>query len=337
MASSLENTKMVKYADIKVSNASIKDSTMPQVAVFAGGTSGIGKLTIKALVGTGNSIRIYLVGRKASEERMRAFIEEMRGLNPKAEIVWVEGEISLLAETKRVCDVIKAKESRVDLLFLTAGYAQFWKLELNSEGHGLAQTLEFYGRMLFAHHLLPALKQANGRVISVAGGGLETTWIDLEDLDLKKHFRSMKTQPLYLTMNSVYMERLADENPDVVFIHTWPGFVDTGNVWRSFDPNSFVGWVVWLTLERLIKLLTYADDEAGDRYLFQSTSAVFGGKGVHWAGKPGRNSYDREASGLYLLNHRCDCTPNAKTMTALRKKARGKIWDHTQMVLGPFL
>jgi hypothetical protein len=269
---------------------------------------------------------------------MKAFIEEQRSVNSKAEIVWIEGEVSHLADTKRICDLIKSKESRIDLLFLTAGYAQFWKLELTSEGHGVVQTLEYYSRMLFVQQLLPQLKRANaGRVISVAGGGLETTRIDLEDLDLKKNFSSFKGQPLYLTQNSLYMEQLADDNPEVTFTHAWPGFVDTGNLWRSVDRNSWMGWVFWLTLQPLISLLTYTDDEAGDRYLFQSTSAAFGGKGVEWHGRPARNSYDKEANGLYLVNHRCDCTPNAKTMATLRKEARGKNWAHTQSVLGPYL
>jgi NADP-dependent 3-hydroxy acid dehydrogenase YdfG len=116
---------MVSYKEIHASNALINDATAPPVAIFVGGTSGIGKLTVRALVATGASVRIYLVGRKSSEERMHTFILELHAINPKAEVIWTEGEVALLAETKRVCETIKSKESRVDLLFLTAGYAPF--------------------------------------------------------------------------------------------------------------------------------------------------------------------------------------------------------------------
>ena len=39
--------------------------------------------------------------------------------------MFVEREVSLLAEVKRVCNDIKAKESSLDALFLSAGYIPF--------------------------------------------------------------------------------------------------------------------------------------------------------------------------------------------------------------------
>ena len=112
---------MVSYKEIRAANALINDATAPRVALFVGGTSGIGQLTVRALVATGASVRILLVGRKSSKERTEAFIQELHAINPKSEIIWIEGEISLLAEVQRVCEVIKTKESHIDLMFFTAG------------------------------------------------------------------------------------------------------------------------------------------------------------------------------------------------------------------------
>lgn len=331
---------MVSFTEIKASNALINDATAPRVAVFVGGTSGIGKLTIRALVGTGTSTRIYLIGRKSSEESSRAFIQELSAINPKAEVVWIEGEVSLLAETKRVCQIIKSKESRVDLLFLTTGYAPFGPRVETTEGIEIVQSLEYYLRMLFIMHLLPLLSKAEApKVVSVLGGGLEKATIDLEDLDLKKpgNFGAMKAQLQYLTMNTATLDKLANENPDITFIHSWPGWVSTGNVRRGRDPNSFMDWIVWLFLEPLITLFSFNDEESAQRHLFQSTSAAFGGRGVPWKGKPGVNSRHRHTDGLFLVNYKCECTPNAKVMSTLREKAQEKIWDHTQEVLRPYL
>lgn len=331
---------MVSYKEIQASNALINDATAPRVAVFAGGTSGIGKLTLKALVATGASMRIYLVGRKSSEERMHAFIQELHALNPKAEVIWTEGEISLLAETKRICETIKSKESRVDLLFLTAGYAPFGARKETSEGIEIAQSLEYYSRMLFALHLLPLLREAEApKVISVLGGGLERASIDLDDLDLKKpgNFGGVKAQTQYIAMNTMALEKLSNDNPDVTFIHSWPGWVNTGNISRSSDPNSIMGWVIWLILEPILGLFSISDEVSGQRYLFQSTSAAFGGRGVPWKGKPGINSLGKQADGLFLVSYKCDCTSNAKVMPLLREKAMGKVWDHTQEILRPYL
>lgn len=331
---------MVSYEEIQASNALINDATAPRVAVFVGGTSGIGKFTVRALVATGASMRIYLVGRKSSEERMHAFIQELHAINSKAELIWTEGEVALLAETKRVCEAIKSKESRVDLLFLTAGYAPFGTRRETAEGLEIAQSLEYYSRMLFILHLLPLLGQAEApKIVSVLGGGLERATIELDDLDLKKpgNFGGIKAQTQYAAMNTTTLEKLANDNPNVTFIHSWPGWVNTGNVRRGSDPNSIWAWFVWLILEPLIGLFAFSDEESGQRHLFQSTSAAFGGRGVPWKGKPGINSLEKPTDGLFLVNLKCECTPNAKVMPFLREKALGKIWDHTQEVLRPYM
>jgi len=331
---------MVTYAEIQASNALINDATAPRVAVFVGATSGIGKLTIKAFIATGASMRIYLIGRKSSEERTNSFIQELHAINLKAEVIWTEGEISLLAETKRVCEVIKTKEPRIDLLFLTAGYTPFTSRRDTAEGLEISQSLAYYSRMLFILHLLPVLDAAEApRVISVLAGGLERTSVDLDDIDLKKpgNFGPMKAQTQYTRLNTITLGKLAVDNPNVTFIHSWPGSVNTGNVRRGLDPNSILAWVVWLILEPLIGLFSFSDDESGQRHLFQTTSAAFGGRGVPWNGKPGVNSLEKQADGLFLVNYKCDCTPNAKVVSLLREKAQEKIWDHSQEVLRPYL
>lgn len=332
---------MVSSKEIRASNALINDATAPRVAVFVGGTSGIGKFTVKALVATGASVRIYLVGRKSSEERTHAFIQELHAINPKAELIWTEGEVALLAETKRVCELIKGKESRLDLLFFTTGYAPFGTRTETSEGIEIAQSLEYYTRILFTLHLLPLLNEAEApKIVSVLGGGMERASMDLDDLDLKKpgNFNFMKAQAQYIALTTTTMEKLSNDNPNVTFIHSWPGWVDTGNVHRGLDSTSTImSWVVWLIINPLIKIFSVSDEESGQRHLFQSTSAAFGGRGVPWKGKPGVNTLGQQADGLFLVNYKCDSTPNAKVTPWLREKALGKVWDHTQEILGPYL
>jgi NAD(P)-dependent dehydrogenase (short-subunit alcohol dehydrogenase family) len=224
---------MVAYDAIRASNALINDDNIPHVAIFAGGTSGIGKYTVKALVKTGASIRIYLIGRESSAEPMQQFIQELKGINSKAEVIWTEGEISLLAETKRICDLVKSKEKSIDLLFLSAGYAPMGTRKETSEGLELSQSLEYYSRKLFILQLLPQLKAAEApRVVSILSGGMEREGlVDLDDLDLKKpgNFSGVKAQVQYGIMITCTMDKLAIDNPEVTFIHSWPGLVDTGN------------------------------------------------------------------------------------------------------------
>ncbi|KAI1169207.1 hypothetical protein F5B18DRAFT_13601 [Nemania serpens] len=331
---------MVSYRNIRASNALISDATAPRVAVFVGGTSGIGNITLKALVATGVGVRIYLVGRKSSEERMRAFIRELHTINPKAEVIWTEGEVALLAETKRVCETIKTQESHVDLLFLSTGYAPFDGRSETTEGLDIAQSLEYYSRMLFIQTLLPLLNEAkSARVVSILAGGMERAAIDLDDLELKKpgNLYGVRAQMLYTAMNTMTMEKLAAGNPRVTFIHSSPGWVDTGNVRRGIDMSSSWGLFVSFFLGPLIGLVGFSGEESGQRYLFQCTSAAFGGRGVPWEGKPGVNSLENQGNGLFLVNSKCNCTLNAKAVSSLREKALLKIWDHTQETFGPYL
>ena len=330
---------MVSFKEVKAANGQIDDSNAPKVAVFVGGTAGIGQLTIKALVATGASVKIYLIGRPAAEQRMRSFIDELRRTNARADVVLLKGEVALLAGVRKVCEAIRSRESRVDLLFLSAGYAPFRGREDTAEGVEVVQSLEYYSRILFAQLLMPLLAAADGRVQSVLAGSMERDSLTLDDIDLRKPgaYGPFSVQTQCALMNSVTLEALADRNPAVTFIHSWPGWVNTGNVRRGLKPDSILAWIIWLLLEPLIALLSFSDDESGQRHLFQSTSAAFGGKGVPWKGKPGVSSQEKSSGGLYLVTYKSNCTPNAKVMTKLRVKAREQVWDHTQEVLRPYL
>jgi NAD(P)-dependent dehydrogenase (short-subunit alcohol dehydrogenase family) len=333
---------MVSYKQIQASNALISDATIPSVSVFVGGTAGIGKYTIEALVRTGQASKIYLIGRKSSHVRSEVFIRNMRAINPKAEIIWTEGEISLLAEAKRICDIIKSKESRVDLLFLTAGYAPFGPREETSEGIDIAQSLRYYSRMVFIVYLLPLLNRSEAsRVVSVLMGGFESAGIDLDDLGLDKpgNFGPIQSHKQVGAMNTLFMEQLAVENPAITFIHSHPGLVNTGNARRGFElvPNSVTSWFFWLVVEPIIALVGTSHEKSGQLYLFQSTSAAFGGRGITWDGKAGLNTLGKPANGLFLVNSWCDTTLNANVLRILREKgAREKVWEHTQQLLRSF-
>ncbi|EAQ84451.1 hypothetical protein CHGG_08465 [Chaetomium globosum CBS 148.51] len=334
---------MVAYSEVEASNAQINDATAPRVSVFLGGTAGVGKFTITALVGTGASVKIYLVGRKSSAQRMQAFIQEMHAVNPKAQIIWTEGEISLLADVKRICNEIKSKERHIDLVFLTAGYAPYGERVETTEGIDISQSLEYYSRLLCVQHLLPLLNQAEApRVVSVLSGGMSRGNIDTDDPDLRKpgSFGLMKGQMQLGTMNSLGLEKLADENPNVVFIHSSPGSVNTGNLGRTFDAKSgILAWVFETILGWFVRAFAMSDERSGQRNLFGATSAAFGGRGVPWKGEPAANSRGEPAAkrGLFHVSWNCNSTPNERVMTKLRGTAREKIWGHTQEILRPYL
>lgn len=148
----------------------------------------------------------------------------------------------------------------------------------------------------------------------------------------------VKAQGHFCAMNTLTMEKLATQNPDVTFVHAMPGWVATGNVWRGVnDANSLMGWFVWLLLAPLIGLFSFSEKTSGQRNLFSATSALFGGRGVPWKGKTGVNTMGEERNGLFLSGLKSDATRNDKVITSLRNRAQEPVWKHTLDILGPYL
>ncbi|KAK1504401.1 uncharacterized protein CCOS01_16853 [Colletotrichum costaricense] len=265
---------MVTRAQVQHSNAALTSRTAPRTAVFLGGTSGLGKLTLIELVSLGFPIRVYIAGRKATEPAMRPVLEDLRQKNPRAELVWVEAEVSLLAETRRV---------------------------YTAEGIDVCHSLEYYSRMLATLHLLPLLRASasaslsspgpspSPRVLTVLAGSMLSTRIDATDLNLTRSSPSntnssrlfgFKTQTHMSIMNTLFLDRLASDpaNAGVSFVHNWPGAVDTGNMARYHTPTWWSPFPLTNLLKPLFLVMGFEEREAGERHVYLATCGRFGGK-----------------------------------------------------------
>jgi NADP-dependent 3-hydroxy acid dehydrogenase YdfG len=111
---------MVSIGQIRSSNARIAEY-LPAglVAVFAGGTSGIGESTMKQFARHAVQPRIYFIGR--SDNAAARISAELTAINPAGKYRFIRADLSLLHNVDDVCREIKTKESYVNLLFLTPG------------------------------------------------------------------------------------------------------------------------------------------------------------------------------------------------------------------------
>lgn len=114
---------MVNIKDVRASNATFKESKESLTAVFVGGTSGIGKGTLKQFAKHAHAPKVYVVGR--SKKSAQPLLDELAASNPQGTFVFLETEISLMKNVDKVCEEIKARESKIDLLFMTPGYLSF--------------------------------------------------------------------------------------------------------------------------------------------------------------------------------------------------------------------
>ncbi|KAJ4392594.1 hypothetical protein N0V85_006933, partial [Neurospora sp. IMI 360204] len=100
---------MATLEQIQTSNAHIV-SSLPSglVAVFVGGTRGIGEATLKQFARYAVAPRVYIVGRDRKDgERVGA---ELANINPGGEYHYRSADVSLLANVDDVCREIKVKE-----------------------------------------------------------------------------------------------------------------------------------------------------------------------------------------------------------------------------------
>ncbi|KAM0276037.1 hypothetical protein ACHAQH_007162 [Verticillium albo-atrum] len=334
---------MVAIKLIRACNAQLNDKTVPQVAVFVGGTSGIGKATLQSLVNVGSPVKAYIVGRASTESAMKPFLDELRASNSQANLIYVPGEVSLLSEVKRISIDIKSREPKIDLLFLSAGYAPLGGRVDTSEGLEVTMALQYFGRVLMPLHLLPSLRAApSPRVVTVLSGNLLHPSLNADDITLDKPgaWGGIRSQTQVGSLTNLALDHLAADpaNAALSFTHDWPGAVDTGNAYRHWNGPS-----LWspLPLTALLKpvywLRGYSFEETGQRHLYLATSGDFGGQGPRIEGVQAENTRGRSGGGLYLLDHRCDAKFKKDVLAKLRGSAQERVWTRTMEILEPFL
>jgi NAD(P)-dependent dehydrogenase (short-subunit alcohol dehydrogenase family) len=129
-------------------------------------------------------------------------------------------------------DDIKKRETKVNILFISAGYFTFKGRDETEEGLDRKMVVHYYGRMRLVLGLLPLLQAgtADGpigaRVISILSPGKEGK-VNTKDLDLKTSFGLKACAIHTVTFTSFAFKKLAAENPDIGWLHVFPGFVIT--------------------------------------------------------------------------------------------------------------
>ncbi|KAH6684112.1 hypothetical protein B0J14DRAFT_4716 [Halenospora varia] len=340
---------MVTLTQIHISNNTFSSSPASRnlVAVFVGATSGIGLGALKTFYKSTTNPKVYIIGRLKTS--FQSHLDELVTSNPGGKYEFVETEVSLIRNVDKVCEMIKEREEKVDLLFMSPGYLSSEGRHDSIEGIDIPTTLRYYSRIRLTHHLLPLLSLSpNPRVISILAGGKEKP-IDLTDLELRSNFSQLKAMSHGTTMMTLAFEELAKEWRGVVFVHKYPGFVDTGAVARFLSSVRGV-WGVPAFLARVlllpgINLFSTSIEQAGERVLFLMTSARYPpakAKG-EYAGvempvglEVARSSVVDDngvGNGVYRLGATDESAEEAEILVKYRKEGAGKlVWEHTEKV-----
>jgi len=190
--------------------------------------------------------------------------------------------------------------------------------------------------MLFVFHLLPLLKASpnNARVVNLGGAGNEVSKLFLDDLDLQepKNYTLWNMINYVATAMTLTLSRVAEENPDVVFIFNLPGIVQTD----IHEGSMFSKWYGKV----LIKMIGLSVEDAGERSVFLLTSARFGGKGVPLQGGATSvlNMKKTDSGALFCVNHKLEGLQQESIIAKLQSQDAGnKVWARLQEVVAPCL
>jgi NAD(P)-dependent dehydrogenase (short-subunit alcohol dehydrogenase family) len=337
---------MTSIKTVRASNAAIDLDKLPRVAVFVGATSGIGKATLSLLLSKQTSIKVYIVGRNQSKNA--ELLDAFRQSNSKAEIVWIEAQVSLMAEVKRATDEIKRKEKSIDLLVQSAGIFPLADRTKTSEGLDLFLALGYYSKVVFLSELLPLLQAStnNPRAITILGAGEEDPAPIVDDYDLEKpeNYSLAKHLAHSGTGITLAMQRLAAKYPDVTLIHTHPGLVSTDLI-----NKALAGKTAWwtgiaatiLSVLRFVLPLFWTVDQAAERELYVATTSRFGGKGAAplVAGQTAGKNMDGNTStgSVYVVGEKLEALQIEKVQPEWEKSgAADKLWRHTVDKVKPF-
>ncbi|KAJ5784880.1 short-chain dehydrogenases/reductase [Penicillium pulvis] len=289
-------------------NATLKTARPNMVALFVGGTGGIGRSTAVKLAAAVATPTIYIVGR--NEKEGAEVMQELKSANNNGTYSFLSADASHLREVDAVCQKLKPELSSLDLLFMTIGGLSFSKIE-GDNNIDVNHILRYYSRMRFIQNLTPALEASKSpRVVSILGGGKEIK-IEEDNLDLKKSWSFTGGAGYASSMVSVAHEKLASENPSISFIHGFPGVVSTPLFKKFLGPifGSIVGF--------LSTPLSMSASESGEWHIYLSTAEQF-------------KSKDASGNGSYILNYDGKDLTNEAIMTELREKDFPTIvWKHT--------
>jgi len=209
------------------------------VAVFVGGTSGIGQAMAEVLGHhTNGDSSIIILGRnRVAAEATLAQLP--KSTNPEVKREFIQCDVTRMKNVHAATQEILSKHPKINFLVLTTGVMSTKGRNETEEGLDTKLAAHYYSRWKFIDGLLPALRKANedgedGKVISVFSAGMGGGAIDMEDLGLKKTYSVSRAASQGITYNDLMVGEFAARNPDLTFIHSYPGAVRT-NLLASSD------------------------------------------------------------------------------------------------------
>jgi len=196
-----------------------------KTVVITGGTSGIGEVAALNLAGQG--ARIVLIARDSA--RGEATLAKLRQANPSAQHAAHYGDLSVIADMKRVAQAVASSEARIDVLINNAG-AVFLARKVSADGLEMTFATNHMAYFVVTNILLDRLKATPGaRIVSTASDAHKSGKLDFDDLQSEKSYSSFRVYGTSKLCNILFTRELARrlDGTGVTANCLHPGFVGT--------------------------------------------------------------------------------------------------------------
>jgi retinol dehydrogenase 12 len=197
-----------------------------KIAVVTGANSGIGKVTVSALLAKG--YRVLATAR--SKERGEAALADWQKERPEAKVELVMCDLSDLGSVRAAAKDIASRATHIDVLVNNAGGIIG---ERKTTKLGLEETFagNHLGPFVLTHELLPLLERgAPSRIVNVASEAHKTVSdMHWDDLQFERGYGSMKAYGQSKLANILFTRELAKrlEGKNITVNAVHPGVVRT--------------------------------------------------------------------------------------------------------------
>jgi NAD(P)-dependent dehydrogenase (short-subunit alcohol dehydrogenase family) len=231
-----------------------------KTVVITGATSGIGEIAAIDLAKRG--ARIVFTARNPL--RADAMMTQLSIANAAAKHAVHLGDLSRLAEMKRLAGEIAAGEPKIDVLINNAG-ALFSTRETTADGLEMTFATNHIAYFVVTNLLLDRLKATPGaRIVSTASDAHKQGKLDFDDLQSEKSYSAFRVYGTSKLCNILFTRelarRLAGTGVTANCLH--PGFVSTG-----FGDNNDGLWGFVIGIAKKLAAITPEDGAKTIGYL----------------------------------------------------------------------
>lgn len=161
--------------------SALPTTTGGKVIVITGASDGIGAAAARRLAASGH--QVVLTGRSAAKTEAVA-----RELDADHFVA----DFARLAEVRELASVLLERYPRIDILANNAGLVSSGGRRVTEDGHERTFQVNYLSQFLLTRLLLDRLLASRATVIATSSGAHRMGRIDLDDLDHRRHYATMR-------------------------------------------------------------------------------------------------------------------------------------------------